>query len=412
MFKPSNNAMSTQVILYTSKILKNGEHPIMIRVIKDRKPKYFSIGESCHPSLWDAKNSCPKRGHPQKKELELKIDIKKNEVKKLLLDMENEKKDFSLDEFGQKYKASTKRTTFLSYLNEIIDGLIKEGRIGYATSHKDLRRVILTFRDGRDFQFTDIDQTFLRKFEQDCRIKHFNDNTIGVYFRTLRAIYNKAIKDGYAKKASYPFDDFKVARLKNDTKKRAISKGDVKKIEGLQLVEHSRLFHSQNFFLFSFYCLGINFVDVARLQWSNFKEQDDKVILYYVRSKTSKLFRIQLLPPAIKILNFYKANKTGDYVFPYLDKDIHNNAVSIDNRLKKTKTQTNKDLKELARLAGVDENITTYVPRHSFATTLKRQGVSISKISALMGHDSEKTTNDYLDDFDNEDLYQATLALL
>lgn len=404
--------MSTKVVLFTSKILKNGEHPIMIRVIKDRKIKYFSIGESCHPNLWDAKNNAPRKAHPQRKELELKIDLKKNEVKKLLLDMENEKQDFSLDEFGHKYKASTKRTTFFSYLNEIIDELTKEGRIGYAVSHKDLRRVLLAFRDGRDFQFSDIDQAFLRKFEQDCRVRHFKENTMGVYFRTLRAVYNKAIKDGYAKKASYPFDGFKVARLKNDTKKRAIRKEDVKKIEALQLTAYSRLFHSRNFFLFSYYCSGINFVDVAKLQWSNFKEQGDKVMLSYVRSKTDKLFLIQLLAPAIEIYNYYKANKTGDYVFPYLDKDKHNTPVSIDNRLKKTKTQTNQDLKELAQQAEIDENITTYVARHTFATTLKRQGVSISKISELMGHDSEKTTNTYLGDFEIEDLYEATKELL
>lgn len=412
MFKPSSKTMSTQVVLFTSKRLKNGEHPIMIRVIKDRKPKYFSIGESCHPNLWDTKNNCPKKAHPHKKELELKIDIKKNEVKKLLLDMENEKADFSLDEFGQKYKASNKRITLFSYLNELIEGLTKEGRMGYATSHKDLKRVLLAFRGGKDFQFSDIDHPFLRKFEQDCRIKNFKDNTIGVYVRTLRAVYNKAIKDGYAKKATYPFDDFKVARLRNETKKRAISKADVKKIEALQCVEHSRLFHSRHFFLFSFYCSGINFVDVALLQWSNFKEYGDKVILTYTRRKTDKNFVIQLLPPAIEILNFYKANKTGDYVFPYLDKEKHNTPLSIENRLHKTKTQVNRDLKELAQQAGIDETITTYVARHTFATTLKRQGVSTSKISELMGHDSEKTTQTYLDSFENDDLYEATKALL
>jgi integrase/recombinase XerD len=41
---------SVKVILYTSKTLKNGEHPIMIRLIKDRKTKYMSLGHSCHPA--------------------------------------------------------------------------------------------------------------------------------------------------------------------------------------------------------------------------------------------------------------------------------------------------------------------------------------------------------------------------
>jgi site-specific recombinase XerD len=43
---------------------------------------------------------------------------------------------------------------------------------------------------------------------------------------------------------------------------------------------------------------------------------------------------------------------------------------------------------------------------------LKRSGVGTSKISELMGHGDEKTTQIYLDEFENEELYEATLNLL
>ena len=38
--------MSVSVLLYTSKTLRNGEHSIVIRLIKNRKLKYISIGQS------------------------------------------------------------------------------------------------------------------------------------------------------------------------------------------------------------------------------------------------------------------------------------------------------------------------------------------------------------------------------
>ena len=98
------------------------------------------------------------------------------------------KQDFLLDEFGQKYKASTKQISFIKYLNETIESLIKEGRMGYAISHKDLRRVLLDFREGKDFQFSDIDQAFLCKLEQYCRGKNLKEKTTGIYFRTFRAM--------------------------------------------------------------------------------------------------------------------------------------------------------------------------------------------------------------------------------
>ena len=79
---------------------------------------------------------------------------------------------------------------------------------------------------------------------------------------------------------------------------------------------------------------------------------------------------------------------------------------------KKILSQINKDLKEIALLAGIVEKLTTYVARHSFATIMKKSGVSNSIIKETLGHDSEKTTQIYLDDFENAVLDNATKALL
>jgi hypothetical protein len=64
MFKQVSQMASIKAVLFTSKTLKNGEHPIMLRIIKDRKTKYTSIGYSCTKELWDDKKSLPRRKHP------------------------------------------------------------------------------------------------------------------------------------------------------------------------------------------------------------------------------------------------------------------------------------------------------------------------------------------------------------
>ena len=86
---------SASVVLFTSKTLKNGEHPIMVRIIKDRKTKYISVGHSCSPELWDFKKEMPKRKHPLFTELCVLIDYKKAEANKVLLKIENENISFS-----------------------------------------------------------------------------------------------------------------------------------------------------------------------------------------------------------------------------------------------------------------------------------------------------------------------------
>ena len=100
------------------------------------------------------------------------------------------------------------------------------------------------------------------------------------------------------------------------------------------------------------------------------------------------------------------------YIFPILNTKTHVTASQIANRIKKKAKVVNKDLKEIAGAAKIDFNITTYVARHTYATIMKRSGASTSVISESLGHDSEKTTQIYLDSFENKILDEANKAIL
>jgi len=58
------------------------------------------------------------------------------------------------------------------------------------------------------------------------------------------------------------------------------------------------------------------------------------------------------------------------------------------------------------------EKVSYYWGRHSYATTLKRDGVETAKISEALGHSSEKVTQIYLDSFDSKFLDEANANLL
>jgi site-specific recombinase XerD len=117
----------------------------------------------------------------------------------------------------------------------------------------------------------------------------------------------------------------------------------------------------------------------------------------------------------LEIINYYKSKKEinpDEYIFPIINIEKHITASQKDNRTKKVNKMVNKDLKEIATLAKIDFNLTTYVARHSYATVLKRSGVSTSVISEALGHDSEKTTQIYLDSFDNAVIDEADKLLV
>lgn len=232
---------------------------------------------------------------------------------------------------------------------------------------------------------------------------------MGLYFRTMRAIYNKAVADGVAKKENNPFLDFKVSAFKAKTQKRAITKEDVYKLIAVDVEEGSYPFHAKSFFLLSYYCSGMNFIDAANLSWSNI---NSKGMLHYERIKTGDIFDIKLLEPAIEILDYYRQFQSDNYIFPFLDKKKHTTPVMVDNRLKKVRKRINVELKELAKLAGIETDFTTYVARHTYATVMKRSDVSLAMISESMGHESEKTTMVYFDSFEKDELYEASKNLL
>ena len=51
-------SVTIEVVCYKSKVLANNESPLMLRITKDRKLKYSSIGISLNPTYWDfEKNS-------------------------------------------------------------------------------------------------------------------------------------------------------------------------------------------------------------------------------------------------------------------------------------------------------------------------------------------------------------------
>ena len=65
--------LTIKVVLNTQKTYANDEHPIRIRITKDRKTNYISLGLKCSEKLWDHSTGLPKRKHPLYLEYSLAI---------------------------------------------------------------------------------------------------------------------------------------------------------------------------------------------------------------------------------------------------------------------------------------------------------------------------------------------------
>ena len=397
--------VTANIVCYKSKTLSNGEHPLMIRVCKGGKKKYKSLGVSVNPKFWNFEKNTLKPNSPNYEYLSRIIADKASELSEEIVKLKSERKDFTastlLEESSQQVKPKTVDDLFCEQIKRLQD----EGRRGYMLSVRQVYNSLLMFNRHLDIYFSDIDIPFLRRYETWLRKQGLAENTIGIRFRTLRAIYNLAIEQNFVKAESYPFKKYKVSHLQEETLKRSLSKQDIERIFAYKSANRYMRFPI-DIFAFTYYCGGINFIDIANLTQANIVE--DKLI--YKRHKTGKLIKIPLQPQAVELIKKYHC-KENPYLFPILS-DFHKTEIQKANRIHKVITKVNKRLKEIGKELHLPISLTTYVARHSQATVMKKAGVSTAVIREIMGHSSERVTQIYLDSFDNEQIDEAMKNLL
>lgn len=399
--------MSTtvNVLCYKSKVLSNGESPLMLRICKDGKKKYKSLGISIKPIYWDYTKNKLKRNCPNYSNIHLLITEQLNEYSNQIVDLETSKKEFTASSLMEKLEQPIKKDTVKDFIEREVCRLKAENRINYASSHKHLLNSLLSFKKNLEIPFCEIDATWLKNYESFLKQQGLANNSIGIRFRTLRAVYNRAIEENLVKAECYPFKKYKVSKLHEETLKRAISKNDIKRIMDYSTSNPSMKF-SIDLFLFSYFMGGINFVDIAYLTNDNIIDN----LLVYIRKKTKKQIKLPLQAIAIELINKYR-QCNNQFLFPILSA-FHQTEQQKINRVRKVIKQINKQLKAIGKELGLPIDLTTYVARHSFATSLKRSGVSTSLICEALGHSSERVTQIYLDSFGNDQMDDAMKNLL
>lgn len=395
---------TVNVLYYKSKTLSNGEHPLMICISKGSKRKYLSLGISLLSQYWDSEKNRPKRNCPNRDLILKLINEKINLYTEHILDLKTTNREFTIANLIDKVNGVSSSCTVSELFDVHIKQLTIEGRLKYASTFKELKNSLIKFNYHLDILFSDIDIAWLKNYEGWLRKRGLAPNSIGVRFRTLRAIYNRAIEENIVKQDYYPFKAYKVSKLHEETIKRAITKEDLKNIIDYK-TNGSNTQLAIDVFYFSYLCAGINFTDIAYLKRDNLIDNR----LVYSRKKTKKLIKVPLQNEALNIIEKY--NQNTSYLFPILS-DFHKTDLQKMNRIRKLLKKVNEILKAIGEELNLPIKLTSYVARHSFATVLKRSGVSTSIISESLGHSNEKVTQIYLDSFENSQIDEAMKNLL
>jgi site-specific recombinase XerD len=385
--------------LDTRRQKKDASYPIILRLTHFRKTTSISLGQSVQKEFWDHKNEKIKRafkGTSSVSKLNNQLLKEKTGAIDIINDL-NEKgalNFMSIIQLKSKIVKTASFDSFLEYSDSIVKELKKAERFGNANTYYAVVKVLEKFNAGNDIKFNEVNYDFLKRFERWHFSRGNSVNSLSAYMRTIKAIFNRAIKSDVVSRDAYPFTNYRIKT--SPTEKRALDISSMKSIMLLKLEETDSLFHYRNFFLASYMLYGISFMDLAFLKVQNIIDNRIK----FQRKKTYKPYDINITPQLNEILSLYlKGKERSDFIFPIVKRD------TVELQYKDVvwaRKRYNKGLKEIAKKCNIEQRLTSYVSRHSFATQAMLQDVPLQAISAMLGHNRLSTTQIYLKSLPND----------
>ncbi len=213
---------TVSVILYKSKTLANGEHPIMLRLCYNGQRKYKSFGLSCSEKMWNDKKEEVRSTHPYAKSMNTLIRAETDKANKKIMELERDKKDYSVTTLMKDLSKSASTTASLfDVFEERISYFKSTHSHNTSTGYRTLLNIIKRYGEDTDYELFEIDTEWIRSFEMYLR-DNYKDTSIKKFFDCFKAVMNRAVELGYIKVS--PFDEYRLIRpLDTKTIKRALS---------------------------------------------------------------------------------------------------------------------------------------------------------------------------------------------
>jgi integrase/recombinase XerD len=411
-------------ILRRSKADKDGRCPIWLRISDRYGDQYVSLGRltdvkkllKVAPSYWNERQGRVRKGHPHSEQINELIvkHVARAEAEILQRAQEDE---YATANQIKEALVPEERGNFLAFAEEHLKALETQDRIG---RYRRLKATIGKLREftkrpaPQPLHFDELTPKLIADFEAFYISQGNKQSTVATNLRDLKTLVNKAIRERKTDAGKNPFAHYRIKQGQAPERTK-LSYAEILAIENLLLEPKSGIWHARNVFLFAFYCAGVRFSDVALMTQgriiAGLDGEPDR--LTYRMGKNGKVQSVKITPPARRILSTYLEGPRSEdsFVFPLLEGYDLSSATKLHNARASQNTLVNKNLKEIARLAGIEKPLSTHIARHSFADLARTRGWSIYDISKALQHSSIEMTERYLKAFDSEALDKGMISL-
>ena len=256
------------------------------------------------------------------------------------------------------------------------------GKTSYE-KYSTTKRLFLEFckKEGRDFDFCDIDSELYNKFSSFLiKDKNYSVNTYGRAVKFLKTVLFAAANKGYNKNTSF------VKAIQGVTEKADsvyLTESELQKIYELDLSAQPTLDQIRDMFLIGCWT-GLRFSDFSQIKQDDVRDNRIRVLT----QKTTQRVTIPAHPVVKSILEKY------GYILPKpISKDYFNeNLKNIASKADINETFVRRITKggETLRISKEKFNfVSTHTARRSFATNMFLRGVPPSIIMGITGHATE-----------------------
>lgn len=307
-------------------------------------------------------------------------------------------------------KIKEETAELVSYMVTVIQKLKEDKKHSAVHTYTSTMNSVTSFSTEKVFEMT-LEEVFtkgrLKEYETWLRNNKAKWNTVSTYMRTLKAVHNRLVANKRMPYEPALFSDVytkvesQTKRSLSDEQMQALLKTDFERLP-------EELRGALAYFLLMFLFRGMPFIDLACLRKQDVKEN----IILYSRHKTKRHITLRIPKEAMVLFEVFRnKNPDSDYLFPILDENMKDEEEQYGNYLDALR-KFNRKLEKIAELLLPGVKLSSYTPRHTWATLAFHANIPIGIISKALGHSSIKVTETYLKPFENEKVDAANDGLI
>lgn len=386
----TRNTFNLVCLIRKSRVLKNGEVPIFIRITVNKKVADIPLSWTVLPSLWNQDKGEMNGKGRDVKELNYNIQFIKSRILQIHHELESDGKHITAqllkDMYLGNHEDEEKGKTLVEVHSDHNERCRKLIGIEYSqstiykfdTSLKYLKEFMSIELNIDDIPLKEINEDFIRKYELYLKTeKGCANNSAIKHLKIFKKIIRIALVNDWLQK-----DPFAPIKFRQDE----VHVEFLTMYELNTLMEKKmhckRLEQVRDVFVFCAFT-GLAFVDVKSLQTEHIIHGNKgEMWIRKPRVKTNNMCNIPLLKISRDLIAKYKDDKgclSRGQILPV-----------------PTNQKMNSYLKEIATICNINKRLSTHTARHTFATSVTLANkVTMENVAKMLGHSSTRMTQHY-----------------